>query len=392
MEEIVCFTVEVIRESASGVREKLRDHTIFQPATRLPGHSETAAWIGRGYVLASHLSRHLEPASHELMQTVIHPAKAAPPHRHAWYFVLLVIACLMFAGQGTAIKFLGRQLDPIQITFVPLCVATLLMLPLLVRSRISRSPARRLTASDWRRFIVAGFVGQFLAQLGIVSGITRSLASNAAILGLLLPVISAVLASVLLRERMTRPRALGLAIGLVGVLFLSAGSMKNSSLLGLRYLAGNLLYLAGITGCAFYNVYCKNLFERFVQTEVLVFSYIIASFASLPLLIWTDPLRMHVFMNLTWQTWLSLAYQAVVVYSAAMLLFFEALKHLDVTVASLGLYLLPVLGVALAALFLGERLGALALCGSGIVLLSTLLVARYDHLQMQRARISESAL
>jgi drug/metabolite transporter (DMT)-like permease len=42
------------------------------------------------------------------------------------------------------------------------------------------------------------------------------------------------------------------------------------------------------------------------------------------------------------------------------------------------LYLVPVFGVALAALLLGERLNPLALVGAAIVLISTILVVRYD--------------
>ena len=36
------------------------------------------------------------------------------------------------------------------------------------------------------------------------------------------------------------------------------------------------------------------------------------------------------------------------------------------------------LAAAIAALFLGERLSALALCGAAVVLAATVLIARYD--------------
>ena len=65
-------------------------------------------------------------------------------------------------------------------------------------------------------------------------------------------------------------------------------------------------------------------------------------------------------------------------YGASMLLFFAALEHLDVTVASVSLYLVPIFGVLLAALLLGERLSTLALVGSGIVLVATILMVKYD--------------
>jgi drug/metabolite transporter (DMT)-like permease len=65
-------------------------------------------------------------------------------------------------------------------------------------------------------------------------------------------------------------------------------------------------------------------------------------------------------------------------YGASMLLFFKALQHLDVTTASTSLYLVPVFGVLLAAVLLGERLSLTMLVGAAIVLVSTLLVVRYD--------------
>ena len=294
------------------------------------------------------------------------------------YFLILVVACLMFAGQGTAIKYLNRQLGPVQITFLPFATATVLMLPLLVRAR--RAPqAREISGADWTRFLVAGVGGQVVAQLGVVSGITRSLASNAAVLGLMLPVVSTLLAAVMLGEKITRLRALALAIGLVGVLLLSADRLHESALIEMRFLAGNLLILAGITGSAFYNVYCKGLFAKFSQVEVLILSYIAASITGLILLAWLEPPHLSLFAAFTWQFWLGFGYQAVITYGVAMLLFFQALKHLDVSTASLSLYLLPVFGVILAALLLGERLSALALAGSGIVLASTLIIVKYDR-------------
>jgi drug/metabolite transporter (DMT)-like permease len=263
--------------------------------------------------------------------------------RTSQYFLLLVLACLMFAGQGTAIKFLNRQLGPVQITFLPFCTATILLIPLLIRAR-RNSQARQISWTDWRRFIIAGVGGQVVAQFGIVLGITRSLASNAAILTLLLPVISAVLAAIMLGERITRLRVVAFVIGLAGVLLLSAGSLRESSLLNLHYLTGNLFIVAGLCGSAFYNVYCKGLFARFQQLEVLVFSYIAASLAGLPLVVWAEPFGLDVFRGFGWQSWLSFGYQAIVTYGVAMLVFFRALKHLDVTVASLSLYMLPVDG------------------------------------------------
>jgi drug/metabolite transporter (DMT)-like permease len=298
------------------------------------------------------------------------------PRERTFYFLLLVVACLMFAGQGTAIKYLGRHLGPLQITFLPFSLATVLLAPLALRARRASGDAPGW--ADWRRFILAGVAGQVVTQLGIVSGITRSLASNASILSLLLPVISTLLAAVMLGEKLTRLRLAALGIGLGGALLLSTGSLRDSSFLNVNYLVGNLLIVVGISGSAFYNVYAKSLFDKFQQIEVLVFTYIPAAAAGLLITAIADPVRWGVFQAFTWEIWVAFAYQTLITYSAAMLLFFAALKRLDVATASLSLYLLPVFGVILAAVLLGERLSVWALTGAGIVLAATLLVVRYD--------------
>jgi len=302
----------------------------------------------------------------------------ATKRRTAWFFLLLSMASLMWSAQGTAVKVLDRHLGPIAITFVPFYITTFLFVPLLLKLRKDNPGAASLSARDWVQFAIAGVGGQVLAQLGMTWGISKSLASNGAILNLLIPVISAVLASFMLRERITLLRIAALTIGLVGVVLMSVSDWKQASFGEMRFLVGNLLILCGCLGSSFYNVYCKGLMRRFAEVEILIFSYVTASLASLPLLIWVEPFSLRSFQRFDWQSWAAFAFLALFMYGASMLLFFRALQHLDVTTASASLYLVPVFGVLLAAVLLGERLSRLAIVGSAIVLAATVLIMKYD--------------
>jgi drug/metabolite transporter (DMT)-like permease len=296
----------------------------------------------------------------------------------AWYFLLLALASLMWSGQGTAVKFLDPHLGPIAITFLPFYCTTLLAIPLLVNMRRKRPSAQSPSRADWGRFIVAGVGGQVLAQLGMTWGISLSLASNGAILNLLIPVISAVLASIMLHERLSSLRIASLAVGLAGVALMSSGDIRHASFIQTKFLAGNLMIFGGCVGSSFYNVYCKGLLQRFEEIEIMIYSYITASIASIPLLIWVEPVQWHNFLRFTVSAWLAFAFLALFMYGASMLLFFKALAHLDVTTASISLYLVPVFGVILAITLLGERLHAMEILGAVIVLSATLLIVRYD--------------
>jgi drug/metabolite transporter (DMT)-like permease len=298
--------------------------------------------------------------------------------RMLWHFSLLAMASLIWSAQGSAVKFLDRQMGPIAITFVPFYITTILFVPLLIRTRRANPQAARPTWSDWGKFALAGVGGQVLAQLGMTWGISRSLASNGAVLNLMIPVITAVLASFMLREKLTALRVVSLVVGLVGVLLMSVQDLRESSFLEMKYIAGNGLILVGCFGSSFYNTYCKGLLRRFQEIEILIFSYITASLASLPLLVWVEPFHWSVFASLDWKSWAAFAFLAILMYGASMLFFFAALEHLDVTVASVSLYLVPIFGVLLAAALLGERLSTLAMVGSGVVLAATVLIMRYD--------------
>jgi drug/metabolite transporter (DMT)-like permease len=316
------------------------------------------------------------------MSTVSGPNSAMIERKRqstAWYFLLLALASLMWSGQGTAVKFLDPHLGPIGITFLPFYCTTLLAIPLLLRMRRNRPTAQTPSRRDWVRFAIAGIGGQVLAQLGMTWGISLSLASNGAILNLLIPVISAVLASIMLRERMTSLRVLSLVIGLGGVALMSSGDLKQASFFQSRFFVGNLMIFGGCAGSAFYNVYCKGLLQRFEEIEILIYSYITASIASIPLLIWVEPVQWHNFLSFGLSGWLAFAFLALFMYGASMLLFFTALAHLDVTTASISMYLVPVFGVLLAITMLGERLNLLEILGAVIVLSATLLIVKYDQ-------------
>jgi drug/metabolite transporter (DMT)-like permease len=209
-------------------------------------------------------------------------------------------------------------------------------------------------------------------------GITRSLASNGAILSLLIPVISAVLASLLLKEKITVVRIATFGIGLAGVLLMSVQDLRNSAFLDSRMLSGNLLIFGGCAGSAFYNVYCKGLMQRFQEVEILIYSYVFASLASVPLLIWVEPLSFHAFAGFDVKSWLAFAFLAIFMYGVSMLLFFYVLQFVEVTLASASLYLIPVFGVILGATLLGERLSPLSMAGAVVVLAATIIIMRFE--------------
>ncbi|MCU1324136.1 MAG: EamA/RhaT family transporter [Acidobacteriaceae bacterium] len=291
----------------------------------------------------------------------------------------LVLANLLWAAQGIAVKMLDRGMHPIAIAVLPLCLVTLLL-----------SPAIFWRRPDWRTSLgtawvhrtplfLTGVGGQLVAQIGMTLGIARTLASDGAILNSLVPIFSAIIATFLLRERLTLLRVGALLLGLSGVLLLSPIHWSQPLSLGMnRALGGNALIALGCFGSAFYNVYSKRLLNDFTEIEILFFSYLAASLASIPLLVALDPGCLRQFAFLTVREWGAFGFLAIFIYGVSMVLFLHALRRVDVIVASVSLYLVPILGAFFAMTFLKERIAPQGFLGFAAVLLGMVVILYRD--------------
>ena len=138
-----------------------------------------------------------------------------------------------------------------------------------------------------------------------------------------------------------------------------------------------MLFRSVLLACAsssFYNVYCKDLLSRFTAFEVLVYGYAMALVLSIPLLIWTEPLTWSAVRSYTAATWLSVLVLSVFSWGLAMVLWMFVLRRIDVSQASVSIYLLPFLGVLISAVTLHEHITASMLIGGAITLAGAVMI------------------
>ncbi len=304
------------------------------------------------------------------------------------YFAVLFLVNLMWAFQFSGAKIATERLGPITVTLIPLARSTLLFMPFALVDSFKRkqSEAVDIKASVWG-FIAAGTLGVTAAQLGLTSGVQRSLASNASVLTLTIPVMTAVLAALLLGERMTRLRWVSFVLALVGVLMVSDIKWGSVQVFESSYLLGNLLILVGCFGSAFYNTYSKKLLRVFSPVEVLFYSFLVTDVVLVALMIYTGVPHWSQLAGLGLKVWLSLGGIAFLSLTLAMVLFFWVIKRIDVTQASLSVYLLPVFGVLISTVAVHEKPTWRLLAGGALVCLGTFLVTTYE----ERARIAQES-
>ena len=286
---------------------------------------------------------------------------------------LLLLACnLIWASQFVMVKLVQEQMGPLFAVTFPIALSTLLLVVL-----VQRDPKSRVTRKDVWTFIWLGIAGQLVAQLFITWGVRFAPASNAALLALVMPVSTALMAHFFLGEHMSRIRWISFALALLGVAVCSGVDWSDVSF-GRRYIAGNALIFFSVLGSAFYNAYSKVALERHSPLRVLLYSYYALLTILVPVTIVAEPEGIANLLHYSATVWLGLGILTVFQYFLSMVIFLNVLTRLDATQAALSNYLIPFFGVLIAFMVLHERLTIYMILGGVLALASTLLITVWD--------------
>lgn len=308
-------------------------------------------------------------------------------YSHFRDWVMLLVSNFIWGSQFVMVKVAQQQMGPVFATFFPMAIATLILVPIVHRDRKKRGVpggSGRMPLRDLRDFILIGVCGQVVAQLFVTWGVRLSLAENAALLMLCLPVSTAVMAYFFLGERMSLVRWVSFVLAIAGVLECSGITWSSLDFTSGKFLLGNILVFCSVNGSAFYNAYSKKLLVRYSPLQVLLYSYYAVFVFMLPITLYSEPVSFLNLMHFKPLVWGALMVLAVLQYGLSMVLFLHVLSRLDATQAALSNYLIPFFGVLTAAILLGERLTRFMVFGGLLVLGSTLLITVFEE-RLKRA-------
>ena len=296
----------------------------------------------------------------------------------------LLFACnLMWSLQFTCIKLTQDQVGPYFTVWAPMLISVFLLAPFVLRN--FKKEGKKL--KDVLIFVQLALLGAFPAQVLMTWGTQYSLASNAAILTLTLPVMTAIFAFLILKEKMNRVRWVSFIIAIIGVVLISSGDIKQLNFSS-KYAIGNLLIFLAILGNSYYNVGCKKISSSYSAIEMVFYTYVVIVLLLSPLVLYYEHDVFARIPSFTLQTWTGMSLLTIFHNFLSMVLFFTALKVLDAMQVALSNYLITLFGVPIAAFWLGESLGSQAILGGVLVLCSTLLITIADYKMSKKSQIN----
>ncbi len=266
------------------------------------------------------------------------------------------------------------QAGPFFTVWGPMLIATLLLGPF----ALNHFNRNKKSIKDVLVFVQLALLGVFPAQVFMTWGTQYSTASNAAILTLSLPVVTAFFAYLLIKEQMTTMRWASFSIAIIGVILCSTSDIKNIDF-GAKYAAGNLLIFLAIVGNSYYNVGCKKILSKYTEIEMVFFTYAAMVILLAPLVFYFEPGVFGRIPSFTKQTWMAIGLLTIFHNFLSMVLFFMALKTLDAMQVALSNYLITFFALPIAAIWLGETLSLKTMAGGILIFASTLTITIVEY-------------
>lgn len=274
-------------------------------------------------------------------------------HRHV---LPLITAAACWGLGAVASKRAVAELSPAALLVVQL-VSSLVFLSF-VRS-LGVSPAGDAPP---RRLVTLGVLNPGVAYLLSLAGLATITAGLSVLLWALEPVIIVALAWAFLRERVSVPTAVLMALAVGGASVAGAAGVGGADVVGVT------LTVAAVACCAVYTVASSSWFSTESNLAVVIgqqwfalgFAVVVfavsATFGS-----GFEPAEVG------WGSWVSAVGSGVVYYGLAFWAYVAGLRLTTPGTAAVFLNLIPLFGIVGGALFLGERLTSFQLVGAGTV-------------------------
>ncbi|GMU71903.1 MAG: DMT family transporter [Betaproteobacteria bacterium PRO3] len=298
------------------------------------------------------------------------PGAAASPHRGVSPYALLALTPFLWACNWVIGRGLHHDIPPMGMTFFRWFFAVLILAPFALPHLRRDWPIVRANA---RTMLGLGAIGIGTHNALAYLGLNFTTATNGLILNSFIPVMIVTFSWIFLRERLRPVQIAGVAISLGGVLaILSQGSL--ATLVAFRLNAGDLFVILSM---AMWSVYTIALRWRPSGLHPLSFLFTIALVGDLCMLpLWLGEMALGHTIAWSWQALLALASVALFSSVLAYIFWNRGVEEVGAPVAGLFVHLMPVYGVLLAWLFLGETLGLHHVAGIALILAGIAITSR----------------
>lgn len=296
-------------------------------------------------------------------------------------YLLMTLAALFWAGAFVGGKVGMEEFTPVTLTFFRFLVATLILFPLMLHKEGS---VKRVGRKDFLVLAFLGLTGMFGYHILFFTSLQFTTAINTSLISASCPIITTILAGLLVNEILGKRRWAAVLMAFAGVLLTISGGHPEV-FRNLAFNAGDLLMIIASICKALYIVISRRVVTRFSPLVITTYSFLICLLACVPFMLTGEALGS--LQQVTWKGWMSVIYMGVFSSSAGYLIQQISIKVIGASKTTAFENLVPVFTIIISAVILGESVTAVKVASAAVIMLAVYLNSVYRGGNFNRPHI-----
>ncbi len=290
-------------------------------------------------------------------------------------YLLIVLAMLCWSGNWLVGRAIRTEIPPLTLNFWRWVVAFLLLVPFTARAIWS---GRQLILREWKILLALGFLGSALFHSLVYLALSQTTATNAVLYFSTVPIIIVCVSWLIFRDTVTARQGLGIFLSMTGAIgILIRGDPVV--LLSLQFNVGDLWALASLPVWALYTVLLKRRPSELDGFATLTVMAGVAVVFMAPGFFWE--LGRGSRMEINAANLATIFYVGLFASVVAFAAWNSAVPRVGPNKAGVFSHLLPAFTIALAVLFLGERLQLFHFAGIALIAFGIFLTTVTDKIR-----------
>ncbi len=276
-------------------------------------------------------------------------------------YLLLTLTALFWAGNFVIGRAIKSAIPPISLAFWRWTLALVILVPFSIPHIRTELPLLR---KHWRILTVYGVLGVSCFNTFVYIGLHSTTATNALLLNSVIPILIVLFSRLLAATPVTSRQTFGIAVSLTGVLTIICRANLDV-ILTLQINRGDIWILMAVICWAFYTFLLRHRPSGINPLSFLTSIVVIGLMPLSILYAWEYYQGGRIILDSA--NIGSILYVALFPSVLAFIFWNQSVTEIGPNRAGLFLYLMPVFGAILSAVFLGESIQAFHLVGMALI-------------------------
>lgn len=266
--------------------------------------------------------------------------------KNGYIFQLLLFVVILWGINVVMIKYLTNFFPPLALAPIRLFLATCLLVPVVIFKYGFEKPPRTV----WLSMGGVALFGIFFHHLTLSWGVAATSGTHAALILGLNPLLTTLLASRLVNEPITWPKAIGIVLGFSGVVL-----VVYSKAQGTATLTGDLVMFVSMLAAVIGYIFVKKSTAEVTPLVVTAYTHVVATLGLIIFGLVTTPVWYYEGAFSFWPIAV-LLFSSFVNTALGALWWNMGIQKVGASKSSLFQNGIPIAGVFASAIFLGEQL------------------------------------